>query len=157
MTAFSLVVVAAGLVAFGVFSPGDPMSRVREALVEEYGMIRVPLGEGSSEGGGWRETGYLSSQSPAATVEEVKATVTDACGDCILVQYFEDSFMIYHEKYLEQTSDSGEGTSYSRFIVVTWEGPLDSDPDGGLAMVEVQHTEWDDGIWASLLRRLGLL
>ena len=76
-------------------------------------------------------------------MEEVKATVIRACGDCILVPYYVDSFMVYHEKYLEQTSDSGEGDSYSRFIIVTWEGPLDGDPDGGLAMVEVQHTVED--------------
>ena len=141
VVALALMLVAVGLVAYGVFSTSDPLDRVRDALIKEYEMALLPEGAGSSEGGGWTETAYLSGLSPAATVDEVKASVKDACGDCILAQYFGDSFMIYHEKYLEQTSDSGEDTSFSRFIIVTWEGPLDGDPDGGLAMVEVQHTE----------------
>ncbi len=103
----------------------DQLDLVVMALVEEYEMELLPEGAGSATGHGWVERGFLSSQNPAPTVEQVKATIESGCSDCTVSPYMGDS-------YLLRSPDTDDP---ERFVVLSWEGPLGNDDDGGFALV----------------------
>lgn len=120
---------------------GDPVSRVRDALVEAYAMSEVPEEEGFLMGPGWRVENYLVRTAPMPTRDDVLAKVVGACGDCVVDDYFGESFMVAHDDDMMSDAGPGGGPGYSRFLLVTWEGPLDGADDGGLVVAFVQKSE----------------
>lgn len=119
----------------------DPITRVREALVDEFAMEQLPDEQEFKMGPGWEEVGFLSRQSPAATRKDVEAKIIAACSDCVVEDYWGDAFFVTHESFLRSDAGPGGGPGYSRFLLVTWEGPLGNEVDGGLVLADVWATE----------------
>jgi hypothetical protein len=137
----ALVVVAVFVWATGWVAPGDPVSRVSGALVETYEMGPLPAEEGFSMGAGWSVATYVSSQSPAATPEEVRARIAAECPECTVEPYAGDAMIVSHARFVSKAGDEGGDPGFSRFLIVTWEGPLGDKPDGALSLIDVRRKQ----------------
>jgi hypothetical protein len=103
-------------------------------------MKRVSDEEEFVMGEGWEDATYLSSRSPAPTEEEVRKTIARACVDCTVLPYGGESLLVSHPSMASNDGRQQSGPGYSHFLVVSWEGPLGNERDGGLAVIEVLAT-----------------
>ena len=135
------VIVVLGIWVLNRPRDGDALARVRDALLDKYAMAQLPEEEGFDMGDGWLVRTYLSGQSPAATLEEVRATIAEACKPCVIGRYGQDAMLVSHRDYASRSGTLGGDPGYSRFIIVTWEGPLGKQDDGGLTVIDVRRED----------------
>jgi hypothetical protein len=136
------VLVLVGIAVWAVYwrTGGDSLARVRTAIVEKYAMERMPDDEGFAMGDGWVTATYLSPQKPPLR-EQIQKAIFAACSECEVGTYGSEALFVTDAQFVMKGAVPGEGPGYSRFLIVTWEGPLDGNDDGGLVLIEVSAAE----------------